>query len=167
MDNIRSVWSSVPYHQAWKQTACLHNDRVNFTELRVICATARGWGKSTCQAVGVVPDHQNLSRNVKTTILSFRHRASSIYRDRRFTTLFIYLLIKYIKNVLWRVAKRLSHIQDARCPKVKTGYHERSKLPNSTVTYLPTCSWQRVEGSCCGLNVRLGHKELNKSTKSE
>ena len=31
----------------------------------------------------------------------------------------IYLLIKYIKSVLWRVVKRLSYIQDARCLKVK------------------------------------------------
>ena len=31
----------------------------------------------------------------------------------------IYLLIKYIKRLLWRVAKRLSYIQDARCLKVK------------------------------------------------
>ena len=31
----------------------------------------------------------------------------------------IYLLTKYIKSVLWRVAKRLSYIQDARCLKVK------------------------------------------------
>ena len=31
----------------------------------------------------------------------------------------IYLLIKYIKGVLWRVAKRLSYIEDARCLKVK------------------------------------------------
>ena len=30
----------------------------------------------------------------------------------------IYLLIKYIKSVLWRVVKRLSYIQDARCLKV-------------------------------------------------
>jgi len=30
----------------------------------------------------------------------------------------IYLLIKYIKSVLWRAAKRLSYIQDARCLKV-------------------------------------------------
>ena len=30
----------------------------------------------------------------------------------------IYLLIKYIKSLLWRVAKRLSYIQDAWCPKV-------------------------------------------------
>jgi len=28
------------------------------------------------------------------------------------------LLIKYIKSVLWRVAKRLSYKQDARCLKV-------------------------------------------------
>jgi hypothetical protein len=32
----------------------------------------------------------------------------------------IYLLIKYIKSILWRVAKGLSYIQDARCLKVKT-----------------------------------------------
>ena len=31
----------------------------------------------------------------------------------------IYLLIKYIKSVLWRVAKRLSYIEDARYLKVK------------------------------------------------
>ena len=31
----------------------------------------------------------------------------------------IYLLIKYTKSVFWRVAKRLSYIQDARCLKVK------------------------------------------------
>ena len=30
----------------------------------------------------------------------------------------IYLLIKYIKSVLWRAAKRLSYIQEARCLKV-------------------------------------------------
>ena len=34
----------------------------------------------------------------------------------------IYLLIKYIKSVLWRVAKRLSYIEDARCLKVKTPF---------------------------------------------
>ena len=31
----------------------------------------------------------------------------------------IYLLIIYIKSILWRVAKCLSYIQDARCLKVK------------------------------------------------
>ena len=28
------------------------------------------------------------------------------------------MLIKYIKSVLWRVAKRLSYVEDARCLKV-------------------------------------------------
>ena len=31
----------------------------------------------------------------------------------------IYLLIKHIKSVLWRVAKRLSYTEDAWCLKVK------------------------------------------------
>jgi len=39
----------------------------------------------------------------------------------------LYLLIKYIKSVLWRVAKRLSYIKDARCLKVKSKF---------TITYL-------------------------------
>ena len=30
-------------------------------------------------------------------------------------------MIKYIKSVHWRVAKRLSYIKDARCLKVKKG----------------------------------------------
>jgi len=38
------------------------------------------------------------------------------------------LLIKYIKRVLWRVVKRLSYIEDARCLKVNCdrylGKHE-------------------------------------------
>ena len=32
----------------------------------------------------------------------------------------IYLLIKYIKSVLWRIAKCLSYIEEARCLKVNT-----------------------------------------------
>ena len=34
----------------------------------------------------------------------------------------IYLLIKYIKSILWRVVKRLSYIEDARCLKDNTRY---------------------------------------------
>jgi len=30
----------------------------------------------------------------------------------------IYLLIKYTKSILWRVVKRLSYIEEARCLKV-------------------------------------------------
>ena len=35
----------------------------------------------------------------------------------------IYLLIKYIKSILWGVVKRLSYIQDARCLKFKRSTH--------------------------------------------
>ena len=31
----------------------------------------------------------------------------------------IYLLIKYVKSILWRVAKCLSYIEDVQCLKVK------------------------------------------------
>ena len=34
----------------------------------------------------------------------------------------IYLLIKYVKSVLWGVAKRLSYIEDARCQQVKINF---------------------------------------------
>jgi len=37
----------------------------------------------------------------------------------------MYLLIKYIKSVLWRVAKRLSYIEEARCLKVNV-YSQRA-----------------------------------------
>jgi len=33
-------------------------------------------------------------------------------------------LIKYIKSVLWRVAKRLSYIEEARCLKVNIGHNK-------------------------------------------
>jgi hypothetical protein len=35
----------------------------------------------------------------------------------------IYLLIKYIKSVLWRVSKYLSYIEEARCLKVNYAIH--------------------------------------------
>ena len=41
----------------------------------------------------------------------------------------IYLLIKYTKSVLWRVAKRLSYIEEARCLKVKM--YCRKRVRNS------------------------------------
>jgi len=38
----------------------------------------------------------------------------------------IYLLIKYIKSVLWRVVKLLSYIEDARCLKVNRDLDTKS-----------------------------------------
>ena len=43
----------------------------------------------------------------------------------------IYLLIKYIKSVLWRVAKLLSYIEDARCLKVKQLTRARRIVENA------------------------------------
>ena len=38
----------------------------------------------------------------------------------------IYLLIKYIKSILWRVAKCLSYIEEAQCLKVNLAGYENS-----------------------------------------
>jgi len=56
----------------------------------------------------------------------------------------IHLLIKYIKSVLWRVVKRLSYIQDARC--LKFNESEQLTEPASQVYQLilentrPSCT---------------------------
>jgi len=39
-------------------------------------------------------------------------------QSRSYLNHLVYLLIKYIKSVLWRVAKCLSYIEEARCLKV-------------------------------------------------
>jgi len=50
----------------------------------------------------------------------------------------IYLLIKYIKSVLWRVVKRLSSVEDAQCLKVNviikssTGF-EQQRSPSGSL----------------------------------
>ena len=46
----------------------------------------------------------------------------------------IYLLIKYIKGVLWRVAKCLSYIEEARCLKVKHNMIIHTGVLSVTVT---------------------------------
>jgi len=47
-------------------------------------------------------------------------------------------LIKYIKSVLWRVAKCLSYIEEARCLKVKGGFsYTKPRFPlNGSYTKL-------------------------------
>ena len=58
----------------------------------------------------------------------------------------IYLLIKYIKSVLWRVVKRLSYIQNARCLKVKchTGeLHRKNNCDNNCLRL------NRIDNSIC------------------
>jgi len=51
------------------------------------------------------------------------------------------LLIKYIKSVLWRVAKCLSYIEEARCLKVNgddTNMNIKGSLPDHTERKLLT-----------------------------
>ena len=65
----------------------------------------------------------------------------------------IYLLIKYIKSVLWRVAKRLSYIEEARCLKVNdnngstfaspSALHAQLKGPALVPCLLTLCSAPR------------------------
>ena len=55
----------------------------------------------------------------------------------------IYLLIKYIKSILWRVAKCLSYIEEARCLKVNcgTGRQQRRCIVPKAVYTVKKCSW--------------------------
>ena len=52
----------------------------------------------------------------------------------------IYLLIKYIKSVLWRVAKCLSYIEEARCLRVKrfSSYRAVNGLPHTCTREVPS-----------------------------
>ena len=69
----------------------------------------------------------------------------------------MYLLIKYIKSVLWRVAKRLSYIQDARCLKVNISSYvtERDSISRdgSIFTFGHTSTQQNVSLFRQGLSV--------------
>ena len=49
----------------------------------------------------------------------------------------IYLLIKYIKSVLWRVAKCVSYVEEARCLKVKHELHTVTAAGLCSVTLNP------------------------------
>ena len=57
----------------------------------------------------------------------------------------IYLLIKYIKSVLWRTAKRLSYIEEARCLKVKLFYLAATRSECNTQAYTP--SWRGTQSA--------------------
>ena len=62
----------------------------------------------------------------------------------------LYLLIKYIKSVLWRVSKCLSYIEEARCLKVKTGL-------NGLLGTVPLLREAVVNGSIP--NIKSGYHE--------
>ena len=55
------------------------------------------------------------------------------------------MLIKYIKSVLWRVAKCLSYIEEARCLKVKfnsaVGYEAQMNIQENSETNVTSRNW--------------------------
>ena len=75
----------------------------------------------------------------------------------------IYLLIKYIKSVLWRVAKRLSYIQDARCLKVKKVQFSYDKLSKTQVSEQLYCT----EGVPWQLAVAVSYTAADNSQSHE
>ena len=72
----------------------------------------------------------------------------------------MYLLNKYIKSVLWRVAKRLSYIEDARCLKVNQNVFTGTTGNSEFNTY--RCSRSSVVIIVGGRTVRPSIPERNK-----
>ena len=71
----------------------------------------------------------------------------------------IYLLIKYVKSVLWREAKRLSYTEDARCLKVKEKHAKKRYAEvlldtNNDVSIEVTPKWIAYTTSN---NISVGH----------
>ena len=90
----------------------------------------------------------------------FLHLVSCLYylyqwcTEKQMSNNEVYLLIKYIKNVLWKVAKRLSYIEDAWCLKVNKSrwnrsrndcapFRERLVMRIGTRHVLPVCSAEK------------------------
>ena len=55
------------------------------------------------------------------------------------------MLIKYIKSVLWRVAKCLSYIEEARCLKVSTNKEQEDALLLIRVLETPVLTPRNVQ----------------------
>ena len=92
--------------------------------------------------------------------------------DKKISDNEIYLLIKYIKSVLWRVAKRLSYIEEARCLKVKhssllTVFWKMSVVPqNNKISWsVPACQYERPSNVSTFKYVTK-HKYFNSSARS-
>ena len=84
----------------------------------------------------------------------------------------MYLLIKYIKSVLWRVVKCLSYIEETRCLKVNSNYVVCFLLGNSpasevyTPTFRNTLSVPSSQAGTYEPEESIQHPEHGKSLKS-
>ena len=95
-----------------------------------LCATACGIMKSSApeEEQNNCPKHVELTGIINKSLLLrivgclyYLYQWCSV---KQISDNEIYLLIKYIKMVLWREVKRLSYIQDARCLMVKSLYND-------------------------------------------
>jgi len=98
---------------------------------QLFCPSSTSWVHYTtsCNTQSSDPEHgqNNFPKHVELTgiinkpLLNLVGCLYYLYQcrtEKQISDNEIYLLIKYIKSVLWRVAKRLFYIEDARCLKV-------------------------------------------------
>jgi hypothetical protein len=103
------------------------------------------------------PNHVELTRIINKPLLL--HLVGCLYclykrcTVKQISDNEIYLLIKYIKSVLWRIAKRLSYIEEARCLKVKEthllnwkGPLQRHRRTGSVILKYIFKKWDEVHG---------------------
>jgi len=77
----------------------------------------------------------------------------------------IYLLIKYIKSVLWRVKKRLSYIEDERCVKFN-GFSRRTPFSGLKLFIrLHDSRWDGLSLNATNVDMNDGCVKLWKETK--
>ena len=127
--------------------------RCNNNGLLIIPVSSTCFGKLFC------PKHVELTGIINKPLLL--HLFGCLYYLYQWCTVkqisdnAIYLLIKYTKSVLWRVAKRLSYIEDARCLKVKSSVSLSIVLPeckcssSMNASFVFKSSWQ------CDNSIRL------------
>ena len=80
----------------------------------------------------------------------------------------IYLLIKYTDSVLWRVAKRLSHTEDARCLKVNIQNFQKvwhEGLLYKLNTFLPDNMYKILQSYLTNRYFRTKYREAYSSLR--
>ena len=81
----------------------------------------------------------------------------------------MHLLIKYIKSVLWRLAKRLSYIQDARCLEIKIIQIKAAYPTNTYISYhllfLTDATFYKFRYGAISTSSKLGSMLLNMNRK--
>ena len=106
----------------WPATSCVHYTTSCNTQ-----SSAPKDGQNNC------PKHVELTGIINKPLLlhlvGCRYYLYQWFTVKQISDSEIYLLIKYIKSVLWRVEKRLSYIEDARCLKFKVEEMFRSCEP--------------------------------------